>query len=105
MQGPKVAIVGGGIAGVSLAKVLAARGVAVSLFEKGAALCSGSTWHAAGLVTRFGGSSKLKKLHVRSLPPSRLSLLPLQTLFRKQARASQQQEEKAGGSGRRNRLA
>lgn len=29
--------------------------------------CAGATWHAAGLVTRFGGSSKLKKLHVRSL--------------------------------------
>eukprot|EP00468_Gymnochlora_sp_CCMP2014_P000687 CAMPEP_0167740864 /NCGR_PEP_ID=MMETSP0110_2-20121227/532_1 /TAXON_ID=629695 /ORGANISM="Gymnochlora sp., Strain CCMP2014" /LENGTH=815 /DNA_ID=CAMNT_0007624841 /DNA_START=154 /DNA_END=2601 /DNA_ORIENTATION=- len=30
-------------------------------------LCSGATWHAAGLVTRFAGSPKLKKVHVRAL--------------------------------------
>lgn len=63
----RAVIVGGGIAGVSLAKVLAARGVAVTLLERTQQLCSGSTWHAAGLVTRFAGSGKLKKLHVRSM--------------------------------------
>ena len=45
-------IVGGGIAGVSLSRVLAQRGVAVTLIEKSHMLCAGSTWHAAGLVTR-----------------------------------------------------
>ena len=60
-------IVGGGIAGASLSRVLAQRGVAVTLLEKAGQLCSGATWHAAGLVTRFGGTSKVKKMHVRAL--------------------------------------
>jgi len=60
-------VVGGGIAGASISKVLAAKGVGVTLLEKAGQLCSGSTWHAAGLVTRFGGSPKLKKIHVKSL--------------------------------------
>eukprot|EP00515_Schizochytrium_aggregatum_P017301 CAMPEP_0202098848 /NCGR_PEP_ID=MMETSP0965-20130614/2104_1 /ASSEMBLY_ACC=CAM_ASM_000507 /TAXON_ID=4773 /ORGANISM="Schizochytrium aggregatum, Strain ATCC28209" /LENGTH=869 /DNA_ID=CAMNT_0048667351 /DNA_START=74 /DNA_END=2683 /DNA_ORIENTATION=+ len=60
-------IVGGGIAGATAAKALAARGVRVTLLERSGMLCSGSTWHAAGLVTRFAGSPKLKKIHVRSI--------------------------------------
>eukprot|EP00501_MAST-03F_sp_TOSAG23-6_P002006 GSMAST32.ASY1.ANO1.2091.1 assembled CDS len=60
-------IIGGGVAGACLSRTLAARGVAVTLIEKSELLCSGATWHAAGLVTRFGGSPKLKKIHVRSL--------------------------------------
>ncbi|KAL1499075.1 hypothetical protein AB1Y20_013590 [Prymnesium parvum] len=60
-------IIGGGIAGVSLARCLAAKGAGVTVLEKAGQLCAGATWHAAGLVTRFGGSSKLKKVHVRSL--------------------------------------
>ena len=39
----------------------------IDLQERTPQLCSGATWHAAGLVTRFAGSSKLKKIHVRSL--------------------------------------
>ena len=49
------------------AGVLSRRGMGVSLLEKSSQLCSGATWHAAGLVTRFGGSPKLKKIHVDSL--------------------------------------
>ncbi|KAJ8603772.1 hypothetical protein CTAYLR_000328 [Chrysophaeum taylorii] len=63
----RVVVVGGGVAGVSIARELARAGVRVKLFERSKQLCAGATWHAAGLVTRFAGSSKLKKLHVRSL--------------------------------------
>ena len=62
-----VVVIGGGAAGAAITRALAARGVGVTLLEKAGQLCSGATWHAAGLVTRFGGSPKLKKLHVRSL--------------------------------------
>jgi len=37
------------------------------VLEKAGQLCAGATWHAAGLVTRFGGSPKIKKVHVRAL--------------------------------------
>ena len=68
MRGPRSAIViGGGVAGASIARDLAARGVGVTVLEKAAQLCAGATWHAAGLVTRFGGSPKIKKIHVRAL--------------------------------------
>ena len=60
-------IVGGGVAGACLSRTLAQRGIQVTLLEKSDLLCSGATWHAAGLVTRFGGSPKIKKIHVRSL--------------------------------------
>ncbi|GAB5357265.1 hypothetical protein AAMO2058_000359200 [Amorphochlora amoebiformis] len=60
-------IIGGGVAGACLSKDLSKRGLEVILLEKSSMLCSGATWHAAGLVTRFAGSSKLKKIHVRSL--------------------------------------
>eukprot|EP01063_Lacrimia_lanifica_P029277 TRINITY_DN442_c0_g2_i1.p1 TRINITY_DN442_c0_g2~~TRINITY_DN442_c0_g2_i1.p1 ORF type:complete len:1298 (+),score=497.22 TRINITY_DN442_c0_g2_i1:111-4004(+) len=63
----KVIVIGGGIAGASITRALAKRGVQVTLLERSKQLCSGATWHAAGLVTRFGGSPKLKKLHVQSL--------------------------------------
>lgn len=60
-------VIGGGVAGTSLARALAAKGVGVTVLEKAGQLCAGATWHAAGLVTRFGGSSKIKKVHVRAL--------------------------------------
>mmetsp|Transcript_17250 Transcript_17250/g.19620 ORF Transcript_17250/g.19620 Transcript_17250/m.19620 type:complete len:842 (+) Transcript_17250:84-2609(+) len=63
----RVAVIGGGIAGTAISRLLAGKGLDVTLLEKSGQLCSGATWHAAGLVTRFGGSSKLKKIHVRSL--------------------------------------
>jgi glycine/D-amino acid oxidase-like deaminating enzyme len=63
----KAVVIGGGIAGAAISKSLAKRGVAVTLLEKTPQLCSGATWHAAGLVTRFAGGSKLKKLHVQAL--------------------------------------
>lgn len=63
----KAVIIGGGIAGVALSRNLAKAGVAVTVIERGPQLCSGATWHAAGLVTRFAGSPKLKKVHVRAM--------------------------------------
>jgi len=60
-------VIGGGIAGVSITRELAKAGVGVTLLERANQLCSGATWHAAGLVTRYAGSPKLKKMHVRSL--------------------------------------
>ncbi len=67
-RSPKsVVVIGGGIAGASITRSLAAKGVGVTLLEKAGQLCAGATWHAAGLVTRFGGSPKIKKIHVRAL--------------------------------------
>ena len=62
-----ITIIGGGIAGISISRLLSLSGIQNTLLERGSQLCVGSTWHAAGLVTRFAGSSKLKKIHVRSL--------------------------------------
>jgi len=59
--------VGGGVAGASISRVLARSGVGVTMLEKAGQLCAGATWHAAGLVTRFGGSPKIKKVHVHAL--------------------------------------
>jgi dimethylglycine dehydrogenase len=67
MSSKQAIVIGGGIAGASIARVLSRRGMGVTLLEKSSQLCSGATWHAAGLVTRFGGSPKLKKIHVDSL--------------------------------------
>ena len=69
----KAVIIGGGIAGVALSRNLAKAGVAVTVIERGPQLCSGATWHAAGLVTRFAGSPKLKKVR-DAQTPSRPSL-------------------------------
>jgi glycine cleavage system aminomethyltransferase T/glycine/D-amino acid oxidase-like deaminating enzyme len=58
----RVAIVGGGIGGVSLAYHLAELGwTDVVVLEKGE-LTSGSTWHAAGLCTQFNASRNLTRL-------------------------------------------
>lgn len=62
-----VVVIGAGAAGATISRVLSQRGVQVTQLEKASMTCAGATWHAAGLVTRFGGSSKLKKIHVRSL--------------------------------------
>jgi heterotetrameric sarcosine oxidase gamma subunit len=63
----RVAIVGGGIAGCSLAYHLARRGVTdVALLERDE-LTSGSTWHAAGLCTQFNQSYNLMALLRRSI--------------------------------------
>nr|XP_053643957.1 dimethylglycine dehydrogenase, mitochondrial-like [Cherax quadricarinatus] len=60
-------IIGGGIAGTSIAYHLARQGQkGVILLEK-SELTAGSTWHAAGLTTTFHGTVNLKKIHYYSL--------------------------------------
>jgi dimethylglycine dehydrogenase len=63
----RVAIVGGGIAGCSLAYHLAQLGwTDVVVLEKDE-LSSGSTWHAAGLCTQFNASRNLTRLLMESV--------------------------------------
>ncbi len=63
----RVAIIGGGIAGVSLAYHLTELGwTDVVVLEKGE-LASGSTWHAAGLCTHFNASRNLTRLLAESI--------------------------------------
>lgn len=60
-------IIGGGIAGTSIAYHLARQGQKdVVLLEK-TDLTAGSTWHAAGLTTAFQGVVNTKRLHYYSL--------------------------------------
>jgi glycine cleavage system aminomethyltransferase T/glycine/D-amino acid oxidase-like deaminating enzyme len=63
----QVVVIGGGIAGCSLAYHLTALGMTdVTLLEKGE-LTSGSTWHAAGLCTQLNPSLNLTRLLMYSL--------------------------------------
>ena len=58
----RVVIIGGGISGCSIAYHLAQRGERdVVLLDKGE-LTSGSTWHAAGMVTHFHTSPTLMRM-------------------------------------------
>jgi len=59
-----VAIVGGGVTGATILYHLGLAGVGSSaaIFEK-AALTSGATWHAAGLVTYYHGGNNFKFWH------------------------------------------
>src|SRR5919204_6398506 len=63
----KVAIVGGGVAGCSLAYHLAKLGWDDVVLLEQAELTSGSTWHAAGLCTQFIASPHTMRLLKRSL--------------------------------------
>ena len=63
----QVAIVGGGIMGVSLAWHLTARGWRnVVLLEK-SELTAGSTWHAAGLCTHFAHNATVMEMRAASV--------------------------------------
>ena len=63
----RVVVIGGGVAGCSLAYHLSKLGWNdVVLLEKGE-LTGGSTWHAAGLCTQFNASLHLSRLLMRSL--------------------------------------
>ena len=63
----KVAIVGGGVAGCSLAYHLAKAGWNDVVLLEADELASGSTWHAAGLCTQFNSSLNLMRLLAYSL--------------------------------------
>jgi heterotetrameric sarcosine oxidase gamma subunit len=58
----QVVIVGGGIAGSSIAYHLARLGVADVLLLERARIASGTSWHAAGLVARVRGSHPMTEL-------------------------------------------
>jgi 4-methylaminobutanoate oxidase (formaldehyde-forming) len=63
----RVVIIGGGIAGCSIAYHLAKLGwTDVLLLDKGE-LTSGSTWHAAGLVTQFHTSPTIMQMRLYSV--------------------------------------
>jgi 4-methylaminobutanoate oxidase (formaldehyde-forming) len=63
----RVVIIGGGITGCSIAYHLAQMGwTDVLLVDKGE-LTSGSTWHAAGLVTQFHTSPTLMRMRIYSV--------------------------------------
>ena len=62
----RVAIIGGGIVGVSTAYHLATRGENDVVVLERAELTSGSTWHAAGNLPHFAGSFNMMKLHRHS---------------------------------------
>ena len=63
----KVVIVGGGVAGCSLAYHLTRLGWTDVALLEAAQLTSGSTWHAAGLCTQFVPSLNLMQLLRTSL--------------------------------------
>jgi 4-methylaminobutanoate oxidase (formaldehyde-forming) len=66
-EAARVVIIGGGIAGCSIAYHLAERGVRdVVLLDKGE-LTSGSTWHAAGMVTHFHTSPTIMRMRQYSI--------------------------------------
>ncbi|CAG0913095.1 unnamed protein product [Notodromas monacha] len=60
-------IVGGGIAGVSLAYHLAKRGQEKVVVLEKSDLTAGSTWHAAGLVTHYQPTVNAKRIHQASI--------------------------------------
>ena len=63
----RVVIIGGGIAGCSIAYHLARKGwTDVLLLDKGE-LTSGSTWHAAGMVTHFHTSPTIMRMRAYSI--------------------------------------
>ena len=65
-QETKVVVIGGGIAGCSTAYHLAKYGWDTVLIERDV-LTSGTTWHAAGMITQLGTSPQITKLRKYSV--------------------------------------
>ena len=63
----KVVVIGGGIAGCSVAYHLAKFGWKDTVLLERDQLTSGTTWHAAGLVGQLGASATITKLRKYSL--------------------------------------
>ena len=62
----KVVVIGGGIAGCSTAYHLAKHGWDTVLIERDV-LTSGTTWHAAGMVTQLGTTPQITKIRKNSV--------------------------------------
>ena len=62
----KVVVIGGGIAGCSTAYHLAKNGWDTVLIERDV-LTSGTTWHAAGMVTQLGTTPQITKIRKNSV--------------------------------------
>ena len=62
----KVVVIGGGIAGCSTAYHLASNGWDTVLIERDV-LTSGTTWHAAGMVTQLGTTPQITKIRKNSV--------------------------------------
>ena len=62
----KVVVIGGGIAGCSAAYHLANNGWDTVLIERDV-LTSGTTWHAAGMVTQLGTTPQITKIRKNSV--------------------------------------
>ena len=63
----KVVVIGGGVAGCSVAYHLAKYGWKDTILLERDQLTSGTTWHAAGLVGQLGASSTITRLRKYSL--------------------------------------
>ena len=63
----KVVVIGGGVAGCSVAYHLAKFGWKDTILLERDQLTSGTTWHAAGLVGQLGATSTITKLRKYSL--------------------------------------
>ena len=63
----KVVVIGGGVAGCSTAYHLAKFGWKDTILVKRDQLTSGTTWHAAGLVSQLGPSAGITKIRKYSL--------------------------------------
>ena len=63
----KVVIIGGGVAGCSVAYHLAKFGWKDIVLLERDQLTSGTTWHAAGLIGQIGSSATITKLRNHSL--------------------------------------
>jgi len=61
-SGAKVVIIGGGVAGCSSAYHLAKFGWKDTILLERDQLTSGTTWHAAGLVSQLGPSAAVTKI-------------------------------------------
>ena len=62
----KVVVIGGGIAGCSTAYHLAKNGWNTVLIERDV-LTSGTTWHAAGMITQLGTTPQITKIRKNSV--------------------------------------
>ena len=63
----KVVVIGGGVAGCSVAYHLAKFGWKDTILLERDQLTSGTTWHAAGLVGQLGATATITKLRKYSL--------------------------------------